>query len=200
MFKRILVLLDGSHRAEQAIPLAARIARASGSPVVLMQAVWIPPVAAGASDAALLPPPMAPRDQAEITAYLARLTAATPLKDLSTEVEVTDGEPAQAILATAQARQADLIVMASHGRSGLTRVLLGSVAARVARASTIPVLIARAGERDEESLAQESLPERRSVQILVALDGSSLAEAALMGGLMVGVRTAQEREGDGHAM
>lgn len=199
MFKRILVPLDGSHRAEQAIPLVARIARASGSPVVLMQAVWIPPVAAGASDAALLPPPMAPRDQAEITAYLG-LTAATPLKDLSTGVEVTDGEPAQAILATAQARQADLIVMASHGRSGLARVLLGSVASRVARASTIPVLIARAGERDEESLAQESLPERRSVQILVALNGSSLAEAALMGGLMVGVRTAQEREGDGHAM
>lgn len=174
MFKRILVPLDGSRRAEQAIPLAACIARASGSPVVLMHAVWIPPAGAGASDVALIPPQIRALDQAEIAAYLARLAAATPLKDLSTEYEVADGMPAQTILATAQARQADLIVMTSHGCSGLARMLLGSVAARVARANTIPVLIARAGERDGESLSREPLPERRSVQILVALDGHRL--------------------------
>jgi nucleotide-binding universal stress UspA family protein len=179
MFTRILVPLDGSRRAEQAIPLAARIARASESSVVLMQAVWRPPVAAEVSDVALIPSPTATRDQTDITTYLARLAATAPLKDLSMEEEVADGEPAQAILATAQARQADLIVMASHGRGGLARVLLGSVAARVARMSSVPVLIVRAEDTDGERPRHKLPPEQRPVQVVVALDGSALAEAAL---------------------
>jgi nucleotide-binding universal stress UspA family protein len=51
--------------------------------------------------------------------------------------------PAEAILATATAKQCDLIVMASHGRRGVTRLLLGSQATQVVAMSTIPVLICR---------------------------------------------------------
>jgi nucleotide-binding universal stress UspA family protein len=179
MFKRILVPLDGSRRAEQAIPLAARIAHSSGSSMVVMQAAWMPQGVAGALGPALFSPELFLRDQADIAAYLACLAASSPLKDLPTEREVADGEPAHAILAAAQAHQADLIVMTSHGRTGLARALLGSVAARVARASTIPVLIVRGGNTDMEKPLQEPLQGGRPVQILVALDGSSFAEAAL---------------------
>jgi nucleotide-binding universal stress UspA family protein len=175
MFKRILVPLDGSRRAEQAIPLAARIARATGSTIVLMQAVWMPQGITGSLEPAIWSPELFVRDQADIAAYLARLAASKTLKDLPTEREVADGEPAQAILAAAQAHRADLIVMSSHGRRGLARTFLGSVAARVARASTAPTLIMQTGDTEDENAWQEQRP----VQILVALDGSALAEAAL---------------------
>ncbi len=179
MFQRILVPLDGSRRAEQALPLAARIARASGSTLVLMQAAWLPPLATGALEPAFISPDLFARDRADIAVYLARLALSEELKDLPTEREIADGEPALAILRAAQRHHADLIVMGSHGRTGLARVLLGSVAGRVAHESRVPVLMVRAATADPEKSPHEQPQAEHPVQVLVALDGSKQAETAL---------------------
>jgi nucleotide-binding universal stress UspA family protein len=179
MFQRILVPLDGSRRAEQVLPLAARIARASGSTIVLMQASWMPPLASGALEPAFISPDLFARDRADIAVYLARLAVSEDLKDLPTQREVADGEPALAILRAAQRQQADLIIMSSHGRTGLPRALLGSVAERVAHESSIPVLIVRTGTAEVERGAHQPPLAERPIQVLVALDGSKQAETAL---------------------
>ena len=71
--------------------------------------------------------------------YLARVTAA----GLVGEIVVGHGVPFQEILDTAKKRQVDLIIMGTHGRTGLVHVLLGSVAEKVVRLAPCPVLIAR---------------------------------------------------------
>ena len=75
----------------------------------------------------------------DMEGYLARVTAA----GLAGEIAVVHGVPFQEILDTAKARQVDLIVMGTHGRTGLSHVLLGSVAEKVVRLAPCPVLVAR---------------------------------------------------------
>jgi nucleotide-binding universal stress UspA family protein len=74
-----------------------------------------------------------------LEAYLARVTAA----GLEGEIVVVHGVPFHEIIETAKARQVDLIIMGTHGRTGLPHVLLGSVAEKVLRLAPCPVLVAR---------------------------------------------------------
>src|SRR5690348_1379264 len=119
MFQTILVTLDSSPRAEQALPVAARLAQASGSTVVLVQVVSPPIDYGGAfSQAPLFTEQMIESELAEATSYLATVAQSEILSGIRVSTEVMFGLPAQDILATAQARAADLIVMCSHGRTG----------------------------------------------------------------------------------
>ncbi len=175
MFQRIVVPLDGSTRAEQALPIAARIARASHGSVLLLS-VLVPPMSLSWS--MQLPPSFPANQEAEhqaTTAYLARLADSETLKGVETTTEVLKGQPARVILDTTEARSADLIVLCSHGRTGIKRWVLGSVAQKVARHSLVPVLILREGIGE---LASEH-PRIRSVRVMIALDSSPLAERAL---------------------
>ncbi len=177
MYTRILVPLDGSTRAERAIPVAARIARTSGGAVVLVRAVnvafgFLPslvgeaPVVQSVLDA----------DQAAAEEYLAGIKQVPELADIITETRIVFGPVASAILAGAESAQADLIVLCSHGYTGMTRWALGSVAEKVARHALVPVLVLReagpvpAGPHPDVT---------RPLRALVALDGSVLAKAAL---------------------
>jgi nucleotide-binding universal stress UspA family protein len=177
MFRRIFVPLDGSTRAEQAIPVAARIARAVGGTIVLLQVdttsldfAW------QTAGAPMIFPEDIAAERVAITQYLEQCAASKSLEGIETEVEVAEGVPARAIRAVAQARKADLIVLCSRGYSGVTRWLLGSVAQKVARQSAIPVLILREGAGIPTNLHPEGM---RPVRVMVPLDGSELAEAAL---------------------
>lgn len=175
LFQRILVPLDGSERAEQALPVAARIARASHGSVLLLS-VLPPPTAL--NWAMQLPPPSSEDQAAErraITAYLERLAASETLKGVETVTEIIEGQPASVILDTAQAKPADLIVLCSHGRARIKQWALGSVAQKVARHSPVPVLVLREGTSE---LTNEH-PRIRSIRVMIALDGSLLAERAL---------------------
>jgi nucleotide-binding universal stress UspA family protein len=184
MFQRILVPLDGSPRAEQAIPVAARLAHASGGTVVLLQVVGIPleyEPALYASYVAQTPFYAQELLNAELTKaryYLVDRAQSEHLTGIITETEVRSGAAAPAILEFARAQQVDLIVMCSHGRTGFTRWALGSVAQKVARHSTTPVLILREGGVGARLIATASAA--HPVRALVALDGSPLAEAALV--------------------
>ena len=79
--------------------------------------------------------------------YLAKVGEPLMGKGLRVERAVRFGRAAEAIAAFAGRERADLIAMATHGRSGLSRLLLGSVAAGVLRGAPVPVLLFKAGER-----------------------------------------------------
>jgi len=106
---------------------------------------------------------------------LARQAASKELEGIEVTTEVVEDLPAQAILEKANVFSADLIALCSHGRTGITRWALGSVAQKVARHSTIPVLIIRAGW--PMALPPHKL---RPLRVMVPLDGSPLAESALL--------------------
>jgi nucleotide-binding universal stress UspA family protein len=177
MFKRILVPLDGSPRAERAIPVAARLARASSGSVVLLRAVnthvefW-PSLVSEPSMAQTLVDP----NVADATKYLAGITTTSALDGIPTETVVLFGPAASTILSVSHSSHADLIVLCSHGYTGMTRWVLGSVAEKVARQAPIPVFVLR--ERGPVPAGPHSDP-TRPLRALVALDGSSHAKAAI---------------------
>ncbi len=146
MYQQILVTLDGSGLAEAALAHARAFAQCQGASLVLLRVVTYPlrsvvrldPTFSGTLTGDLIEL----RQQAE--AYLEGV--AEKLKQDGFAVRtlvVDDPSPADAILDQAQAEHADLIVMSTHGRSGVTRWLLGSVADRVVHHAPVPVLLVR---------------------------------------------------------
>ncbi len=151
MFQRILVPLDGSDRAEQAVPVAARLARASGGTVILMQVVPLP-----ADVRASKKHPEEVYDESVIEDvnalplnYLARVSQMAELVGVWTETRVEYGEIAPSLLTAIKPLEVDLVVMCSHGSSGFKRWALGSVTERVLHHSKLPVLIVRPGEQSK---------------------------------------------------
>lgn len=178
MFQRILVPLDGSARAEEALPVAARIARASGGSVHLLQVVS-PPIdyGGGLAAAPLLSEQVIESEMSTATDYLKTVAALPGLSGIQISTEVACGLPAQYILAVARSGEVDLIVLCSHGRTGFTRWVLGSVAHTLAHESTVHTLVLR--ESKAASLWSRS-DAARPLCALVPLDGSTLSETALI--------------------
>ena len=156
MYEKILVPLDGSALAELAIRHAQEVARGTRSEILLLQAVNLPmpvvPEAVLAPDGKWLAE--AKKDAAR---YLDGI--AGPLREAGMRVRTLLDErpPADAILHVATREDVDLIVMSTHGRGGLSRLLMGSVAESVFRATprTVmlvkPVPLTAAAGRDEDS-------------------------------------------------
>lgn len=139
--KTILVPLDGSILAESALTPAVDLAREYGAKLVLLRA----------AEAHSLP--MADPTEAQVQAvraaesYLADARGRVAQAGVAEiETSVWYGPPAEAVVEAARFRGADLIVMSSHGRSGLGRLVLGSVAESVQRATRVPILLIRPGE------------------------------------------------------
>jgi nucleotide-binding universal stress UspA family protein len=198
MFKRILVPLDGSALAEQAIPTAGRIARATGGSVVLVQV--ISPLFEYGYGPYLLQPTrymddLALRDDlSEATHYLERVATSIHLVGVETEVEAWHGSAAVMILSAARAKNIDLIVMCSHGYTGLKRWVLGSVAQKVARHAPVPVLVLH-----QHTTANGPRPTlSQPIRVLVPLDGSVLARAALTPAVQLAATLAAPGQGAIH--
>jgi nucleotide-binding universal stress UspA family protein len=181
MFKRIVVPLDGSNRAERAIPVAARIARASEGAIILLRVVTRPleigsqvvPLSGFSSNTL-------EEDINAATNYLAGIAKSDELDGIGVKMKVLTGAAARVILDVVIEEQADLIVMCSHGDTGIKRLMLGSVAQKIARQSTVPVLVLRQNGTMPTSSYPDHLRPLRAMMAIVALDGSALAEAALM--------------------
>ena len=144
MFERIVVGLDGSRVSETALKTSAQLARRLGLPLLLVRVADLAVVPWGANEAAAAYAELSEemvREKDEATRYLE--TVAQPLRDegLSITTEVRSGFAARE-LATA-AGPGDLLVVASHGRHGLERLVLGSVAEEVVKRSPAPVLVTR---------------------------------------------------------
>jgi len=143
MFKRILVPLDGSARAEKAIPVAARIARALGGSVILLRVATAPVDTGKYSTTSEFVEEAVDADLDEVTSYLQNIAGSGELAGIPTEVKTTIGAIAPTILSAAQSYHASLIVMCSHGYTGFQRWVLGSVADKVTPFSDTRTRLAR---------------------------------------------------------
>jgi nucleotide-binding universal stress UspA family protein len=178
MFQHILVPLDGSKRAESAIPVAASIARATGSSLFLLRVVTLPTASAWyMADPFAFRQEMFDVEYQQATVYLKRYAQAEALQDIVLQTHIMIGMPAQCILDCIEAECIDLVVLCSRGETGLKRWVLGGVAQKILRDSSVPVLILH---ESAEMLSNQHLAEQRPVRVLVALDGSTLAEESLV--------------------
>lgn len=172
MYSKILVPLDGSIVAEQVLPYARFVVARLKLSVELLGVV--DPAAIAVSGLA-----HNPRYVGKVTedgrraseTYLARVSGTFPEKSAAWSVQM--GNPALAIIDRAAQDKGTLIAMATHGRTGMSRWLLGSVAEKVLRGSTNPLLLVRAGAggRGDGTVKFET--------IIVPLDTSPLAETVL---------------------
>ena len=178
MFERILVPLDGSELAEQALTMAIKLARESQGTLCLLRSTvgmvlpaerayigpygpydWLPSIE------------VIEEIEREAKRYLGDVSGKYVSPEINWEKYVAKTDPAAAIVDYAQNEAIDLIVMSSHGHSGVERWALGSVTERVVRHAPCPIFVVRS-----------TTPMRR---ILIPLDGSELAEAALAPALEV---------------
>jgi nucleotide-binding universal stress UspA family protein len=163
-FKRLLVPLDGSPLAERALPFAQAMSRIVDGDLILVRATNVKGAYLDLAEAQV-------RAATEAEHYLKevadRYGTCHPV-----EYSVPYGDPAAAVAGVAQTRAADLIVMTTHGRGELARMVVGSVADAVVRETRVPLLLIRAG-------LEIDAWEQGLHRILVPLDGSALAEAAL---------------------
>lgn len=146
MYNHILIALDGSRFAERSLDPALQLALRFESRVTLLRvtAPEAQPIVVGpAASLANLErvEQTAELEMEEAEAYLESIRRQWAGLGITGRSEVTCGEPAEMILDTAGAVAADLIVMTTHGRSGLSRLIYGSVAEAVLRRSPIPVLL-----------------------------------------------------------
>ncbi len=175
MYKRILVPLDGSARAERSIPVAAHIARATDGTVVLVQIATLPFTYSPYLGSATYADEAIETDLSEVKKYLNSLANSEPLAGIKTTTKAMFGSAAPEILSTANSYNIDLIVMTSHGRTGMKRWMLGSVAQKIARYSAMPVLVLH----EKGPLPVGPHLDTRPLRALVPLDGSALAKAAI---------------------
>ena len=145
MYKRALVPLDGSVVAEGIIPFILEIAGPLDMEVVLLRVVVpIPPSVIEGSRHVDVEDVEKRRLEAE--EYLAPIAGELRAKAVRVRTQVRRGAPTAEILAGAREARADLIAMTTHGRSGLGRLLFGSVAEAVLRQSEVPVFLMRQTE------------------------------------------------------
>jgi len=146
MYQKILVPLDGSKLAEQAIPYATELCKGN-TIVTLLQVVHLPlPLAApDVSMAVPMPDPQELRQEA--LDYLESMAGELRQEGLNIEtVAIEQDVTADAIVNYAKEHDMDLIVMTTHGRSGFSRLVFGSVAESVVRQTPCPVLLIRVQE------------------------------------------------------
>jgi len=153
MFEKILICLDGSNLAEQILPYAIEQALRFNSKLTLLQVVTTPSSVYMASAAGELPQTGdiiakdIQKQDAEARAYLDGVAQSLQEKGIETEcVVLGPSQPGNTIVKYAQDNAIDLICMATHGRSGLGRVVFGGVADRVLRESGLPILLIKPKE------------------------------------------------------
>lgn len=155
MYKRILLPLDGSVQAKQALPHAIAQAERFGAELVLLEVLAPSPGVHG----------LEKRSREWVSRYKASQAlenlqdAATDAeqRDVPVKVSIAEGHAPTKIVEFAEKNDVDLIVMSTRGRSGLSRWLVGSVADRVVRGAKVPVLLVRAknGDKLEEKRGEQ---------------------------------------------
>jgi nucleotide-binding universal stress UspA family protein len=150
MFNVLLVPLDGSKRAERILPYVEYLAFARESKIVLLQVIEPDPNLVSAFGvAAYYNTDLAQLTVNEVKSYLDTLACELRGKGLAVEPCVQYGPVVQTILDVAEQKKADLIAMASHGRTGVERAFYGSVAAGVLHQADRPLLLIRADDSQQ---------------------------------------------------
>jgi nucleotide-binding universal stress UspA family protein len=166
--REMLIALDGNAFAEAVLSPAVELGKVTGASFTLFAAVAPPPVAAfdmPVYGAGLMDGGALEHMEGEMHTYLEEV--ARPLRERGLEVRTrvaAEGRPAAAILAAAEAQPCDLIALATHGRRGLSRLFLGSVADKVVRGSAAAVLLCRPLEPAREDARAEAF--RRAAPVV----------------------------------
>ena len=149
MYSRILLPLDGSPLAEQALPHAAAMAERFQAELILLKVLV--PLASNLN----LPPGAVKKAEAATrelaSEYLARVAARVQKKEIPIKNVTVTGRPHEEIVRFAETEQVDVVVMCTRGYSGVSRWLMGSVADRVARSVNVPVLLVRAPKESRDT-------------------------------------------------
>jgi nucleotide-binding universal stress UspA family protein len=147
--RRILCPVDFSDCSRRAVDHAMAIARWYGGSVTALHVFPLPPVAAGPSGPILLEPVLlTPATREQLLADTRKLLKTESAPGVATEAVLREGLAATEILEHARSMGADLVVMGTHGRSGVDRLLLGSVTEKVLRKASCPVLTVPHGASD----------------------------------------------------
>lgn len=144
MYSKILVPLDGSKRAEAILPYVESLAKSYGAHVILLRVIephsrYVNPMSAQV----VIEQDIFRQETEEVETYLINQQDKLHQKGISSRVFVAYGPVVEEIIKAAEAEKADLIAIASHGRTGLSRVFYGSVVAGVLHRIDRPLLIIR---------------------------------------------------------
>jgi nucleotide-binding universal stress UspA family protein len=173
MYSQVLVPLDGSKTAETVLPLARCFARSLQVPVQLLAVVDIAEMARSvAAERGAIVHTLIDDTTRRFENYLEHVARNFPCGKVHWTVQT--GNAAEAIIESAQAKKQTLIAIATHGRSGLDRWLVGSVTEKVLRGASNSTLVVRAKEEKKPAWEMATLK-----RVIVALDGSELSEQVL---------------------
>lgn len=168
MFSRILVPLDGSQLSERALPHAVRMAQIFHARLLLLQ------VLEAEQNEGLIDPLSWQIRKAEADMYLRERAGALSGQDIDVEYQLLEGRTSEAIVQFAQDKAINLVVMSSHGRSGLSLWDISSVAAKVVEKIYLPLLLVRAYQS-----VQDAGDQVQYKKLLLPVDFSKRAECAL---------------------
>lgn len=145
MYKRILVPLDGSGFSEAVLPHVRLLADTIGAQVILLRVMPVGIYDTVFAPSAQLPLQRNPEEdtRAQAEGYLQRVAFDYFPPEVSVRMEVSSGSTPETILDYAEGENVDLIAMTTHGRSGLSRLVVGSVAEEIVRRARVPVLLVR---------------------------------------------------------
>ncbi len=186
MYKNLLVPVDGSRLAEGAFAYTRELAGRLGANVTLLHV-------SDPADAEARPMHQAYVNHSvevverRVTEIHEELGKAAGIPQPKVFAEVVTGNAADEILRYAQEKDMDLVVMSTHGRTGVRRLVLGSVADEVLRRSPVPVLLVRAG-----APAKDKFDKWTDITVVVPLDGSELSESVLPHVQALGQQTGNE--------
>ena len=140
MYKKIVVPLDGSPLAEAVLPHVESLASLEGAEVFLMF-VAVKPVAEFSLAMPTMIPDVIDTLESETLTYIQSIRARLQKAGIRTSILAREGPVAETILEVCSELHADLIAMSTHGRSGVSRWLMGSVAEQISKQSSVPVLL-----------------------------------------------------------
>ncbi|MFB6185856.1 MAG: universal stress protein [Halobacteriaceae archaeon] len=147
LYERILVPTDGSAGMERVIEHAVELAADQGATIYAVYVINTASYASLSMDSSW--EGVAEMLEQEGETALEEVIEIAETRDVSVETIELSGTPSQEIVRYAQDKECDLIIMGTHGRGGIDRLLLGSVAEKVVRTATVPVLTMRVGESSE---------------------------------------------------
>lgn len=145
MYKKILVPLDGSSFSEAVLPHVRMLADSVDAEVILLRVMTVGMYESVFAPSAQLPLQRNPEEdtRAQAEGYLQRVAFDYFPPEVTVRLEVGSGNTPETILDYVEGENVDLIAMTTHGRSGISRLMVGSVAEEIVRRSHVPVLLVR---------------------------------------------------------
>ncbi|MEI6046166.1 MAG: universal stress protein [Chloroflexota bacterium] len=187
MYNKLMVPLDGSLLAEKALPYAITLANRFGAELLLMRVSEVPALVSDTPEHELEVIHAAEIYLAEVQKFITAPTLNPHLEAKQVQTLVAYGESVREIAEIAPFEKVDLILMTTHGRTGLSRLVLGSVATSIIQHSKLPVILIRPEKLEEMETLTKTLttptsfsPDENGRRVLVTLDGSPEAESVLV--------------------